>query len=72
MNIAKNTSSIAMAWWHNLCAKRRNFGKGTADKPFGAVPGTMEHARAKADTGIGFMQKPAGSVLMMVLNVTFG
>ena len=50
--------SFAMAWWHNLCATGVDmFGVGTADKSFGAVPGTMEHAKAKVDAGIEFMQK---------------
>ena len=49
---------FAMAWWHNLCATGVDmFGVGTADKSFGAVPGTMEHAKAKVDAGIEFMQK---------------
>ena len=33
------------------------FGQGTADKGFGENPGTMEHAKAKVDAGIEFMQK---------------
>ncbi len=49
---------FAMAWWHNLCANGVDmFGQGTADKSFGAVPGTMEHAKAKVDAGVEFMQK---------------
>ena len=49
---------FAMAWWHNLCANGVDmFGQGTADKSFGSVPGTMEHAKAKVDAGIEFMQK---------------
>ena len=49
---------FAMAWWHNLCATGVDmFGQGTADKSFGAVPGTMEHAKAKVDAGFEFMQK---------------
>ena len=49
---------FAMAWWHNLCANGTDmFGRGTADKSFGQVPGTMEHARAKVDAGFEFMQK---------------
>ena len=50
---------FAMAWWHNLCATGVDmFGVGTADKSFGAsAPGTMEHAKAKVDAGIEFMQK---------------
>ena len=34
------------------------FGEGAADRTLGAQPGTMEHAKAKADAGIEFMQKP--------------
>jgi xylose isomerase len=49
---------FAMAWWHNLGATGADmFGPGTADKRFGAQPGTMEHARAKVDAGFEFMQK---------------
>ena len=49
---------FAMAWWHNLCACGADmFGSGTADKSFGTTPGTMAHARAKADAGFEFMQK---------------
>ena len=49
---------FAMAWWHNLCAEGGDmFGRGTADKSFGAKPGTMEHAKAKVDAGFEFMQK---------------
>jgi len=49
---------FAMAWWHNLCATGVDmFGQGTADKSFGTVPGTMEHAKAKVDAGFEFMQK---------------
>ena len=49
---------FAMAWWHNLCANGVDmFGRGTADKSFGAVPGTMEHAKAKVDAGFEFMKK---------------
>lgn len=49
---------FAMAWWHNLCADGGDmFGRGTADKTFGAKPGTMEHAKAKVDAGFEFMQK---------------
>ena len=49
---------FAMAWWHNLCGTGADmFGVGTADKSFGAEPGTMEHAKAKADAGFEFMQK---------------
>ncbi|MCR4617599.1 MAG: xylose isomerase [Lachnospiraceae bacterium] len=50
--------SFAMAWWHNLCANGVDmFGVGTADKSFGAEPGTMEHAKAKVDAGVEFMKK---------------
>ena len=50
---------FAMAWWHNLCATGVDmFGVGTMDKRFGAAQaGTMEHAKAKVDAGIEFMQK---------------
>ncbi len=49
---------FAMAWWHNLGATGVDmFGVGTADKSFGAKPGTMDHAKAKVDAGIEFMQK---------------
>ena len=50
---------FAMAWWHNLCANGTDmFGRGTADKRFGAEKeGTMEHAKAKVDAGIEFMKK---------------
>lgn len=50
---------FAMAWWHNMCATGADmFGRGTADKNFGAsLSGTMEHAKAKVDAGIEFMQK---------------
>ena len=49
---------FAMAWWHNLCVTGvYMFGAGTADKTFHAEPGTMEHAKAKVDAGIEFMQK---------------
>ena len=49
---------FAMAWWHNLCANGVDmFGRGTADKSFGAEVGTMEHAKAKVDAGFEFMQK---------------
>ena len=49
---------FAMAWWHNLCAGGADmFGRATADKSFGAAPGTMEHAKAKVDAGFEFMQK---------------
>ena len=49
---------FAMAWWHNLCASGVDmFGSKVADKSFGAVEGTMEHAKAKVDAGFEFMQK---------------
>lgn len=49
---------FAMAWWHNLCATGADmFGRGTADKSFGAREGTMEHAKRKADAGFEFMEK---------------
>ena len=49
---------FAMAWWHTLCATGADmFGAGTADKTFGTVPGTMEHAKAKVDAGFEFMKK---------------
>lgn len=49
---------FAMAWWHNLCAEGGDmFGRGTADKSFGAKVGTMEHAKKKVDAGFEFMQK---------------
>lgn len=49
---------FAMAWWHNLCANGVDmFGQSTADKSFGQVPGTMEHAKAKVDAGFEFMKK---------------
>lgn len=49
---------FAMAWWHTLCATGGDmFGVGTADKSFGAAPGTMEHAHAKVEAGFEFMQK---------------
>ena len=50
---------FAMAWWHNLGANGTDmFGRGTADKSFGASSeGTMEHAKAKVDAGFEFMKK---------------
>ena len=49
---------FAMAWWHNVCATGTDmFGRGTADKSFGQIPGTMEHAKAKVDAAFEFMQK---------------
>ena len=54
----KEHLGFAMAWWHNLGAAGTDmFGRDTADKTFGAVPGTMEHAYAKVDAGFEFMQK---------------
>jgi len=49
---------FAMAWWHNLCAAGTDmFGRDTADKSFGTVKGTMDHAHAKVEAGFEFMQK---------------
>lgn len=49
---------FAMAWWHNLGANGTDmFGRGVADKTFGAATGSMEQAYAKVDAGIEFMQK---------------
>jgi len=49
---------FAMAWWHNLCACGADmFGRNTADKSFGEIPGTMEHAKKKVDAGFEFMKK---------------
>ena len=54
----KELLPFAMAWWHNLGANGVDiFGPGTMDKSFGAVPGTMEYAKAKVDAGFEFMQK---------------
>ena len=54
----KDHLRFAMAWWHNLCATGADmFGQGTADKSFGAAPGTMEHAHAKVEAGFEFMEK---------------
>lgn len=54
----KEHLKFAMAWWHALCASGTDmFGRDTADKSFGAIPGTMEHARAKVDAGFEFMSK---------------
>ncbi|MDR1272743.1 MAG: xylose isomerase, partial [Clostridiales Family XIII bacterium] len=48
----KSHLKFAMAWWHNLCATGADmFGPGTADKSFGAKPGTMKHAHAKVEAG---------------------
>ncbi|MCR5640302.1 MAG: xylose isomerase [Lachnospiraceae bacterium] len=50
--------NFAMAWWHNLGANGVDmFGRGTADKSFGAEEGTMAHAKAKVDAGVEFMKK---------------
>ncbi|NLA05582.1 MAG: xylose isomerase [Firmicutes bacterium] len=49
---------FALAWWHSLVNSGTDmFGAATADKSFGAVPGTMEHACARVDAGFEFMQK---------------
>ena len=49
---------FAMAWWHSLVNTGTDmFGPGTADKSYGAVPGSMEHACAKVDAGFELMQK---------------
>ena len=49
---------FALAWWHALGATGTDmFGPGTADKRFGAEPGTMDHARAKVDAGFELMSK---------------
>ena len=54
----KEQLRVAMAWWHGMCATGSDmFGPGTADKSFGAVPGTMEHAKAKVDAGFEFISK---------------
>ena len=54
----KDHLPFAMAWWHNLCATGTDmFGRGTADKSFGAKEDTMEHAKAKVDAGFEFMKK---------------
>ena len=54
----KEQLRFAMAWWHNICATGTDmFGPGTADKSFGAAPGSMEHAIAKADAAFEFMKK---------------
>lgn len=54
----KDQLKFAMAWWHNLCAAGTDmFGNGTADKSFGQILGTMEHAHAKVEAGFEFMQK---------------
>lgn len=56
--LMKEHLPFGMAWWHNLCnAGKDIFGAETADKSFGAAPGTMEHARAKADAGFEMMEK---------------
>jgi len=49
---------FALAWWHHMCAAGTDmFGRDTANKSFGAQPGTMEHARAKVDAGFELMEK---------------
>ena len=50
---------FAMSWWHTLGACGADmFGVGSMDKRFGAADaGTMEHAKAKVDAAIEFMQK---------------
>ena len=49
---------FAMAWWHTLCAQGTDmFGRDTADKSFGAQPGTIDHAKAKVDAGFEIMEK---------------
>lgn len=49
---------FSMSWWHNLCGDGTDmFGPGSTDKSFGAVKGTMEHAKAKVDVGFEFMSK---------------
>lgn len=49
---------FAMAWWHSLGADGVDmFGTSTADKSFGVLPSTMEHAKAKVDAGFEFMKK---------------
>ena len=54
----KEQLRFAMAWWHNICSSGSDmFGPGTADKSFGAAPGTMAHAFAKVDAAFEFMQK---------------
>ena len=54
----KEHLKFAMAWWHNLGADGTDmFGRGTIDKSFGVVPGTLEHAKAKVDAGFEFMTK---------------
>jgi xylose isomerase len=54
----KEQLPFALAWWHALCNSGSDiFGAATANKTFGAVPGTMEHAKAKVDVGFEFMSK---------------
>ena len=54
----KDHLKFAMSWWHTLCAGGTDmFGRATFDKSFGAVPDTMEHAKAKVDVGFAFMEK---------------
>ena len=40
----KDHLPFAMAWWHNLCAEGGDmFGRGTADKSFGAKVGKTRY-----------------------------
>lgn len=50
---------FALSWWHTLCAEGADmFGRGSADKAFGAKrKGDMEHAFKKVDAGFEMMQK---------------
>ncbi len=50
---------FALSWWHTMGAVGTDmFGAGSMDKSFGASQtGTMDHARAKVDAAIEFMQK---------------
>ena len=49
---------FALAWWHALDAAGADmFGSATSDKSYGAEIGTIEHAKAKVDTGFNFMEK---------------
>lgn len=50
---------FSLAWWHALTATGSDmFGRGTADKSFGAPEvGSMEHAKAKVDAGFEIMEK---------------
>lgn len=54
----KEQLPFGMAWWHAICNSGSDiFGAATADKTFGAAPGTMDHAKAKVDVGFEFMEK---------------